>query len=103
MSSIDPATLLALVGGTGAGAVVDRAAQRIFGRRREAVDVAQVSVETLATVLAEVRIELQSTRSELAETRLSLARAHTEIGELRAELAGAHAEIAALRNERSTK
>lgn len=92
--------LIPIVGAAGIGAIAKSLVDFGLNRRRNQTDITRMAVEITASVMAELRTELEDTRAELsatrrelAETRVQLSNAHREVEDLRSALADARTEM----------
>lgn len=82
--------LIALASALGIGALLKALVDWAINHRRNDIDIAKMSVEITASVMSQLRKELDAAHAELAD-------AHREIEDLRAALAEARAELATYR------
>lgn len=96
--------VISLATALGLGAVLKALVDWAINRRRTDTDLTRMAVEITASVMTELRTELEDTRAELtatreelAQTRAELSDAHREVEDLRTALADARAELAIYR------
>lgn len=92
--------LIPIAGAAGLGAIAKSLVDWTLNRRRNDTDITRMAVEITASVMAELRTELEDTRAELSATRRELAAtraqlgdAHREVEDLRSALADAREEL----------